>query len=112
MIDVIFQLVLFLLVSSSFQIKPAITLDLSKSSTAIGTEENGIVVSISADDSIFLNGEAISFASLEENLSKFDSRSPVTVAADSFAKSGSVIAVFDLLRKGGFTEVNLRTHGQ
>lgn len=110
-LDVVFQLVLFLLATSAFQMQPAITMSLPKSSTARGTDSGGVVISLTAEGALSLNGSAIAFGSLGNALSLLDPRRPVAVEADSSAANGTVVFIFDELRKAGFTEVHLRTRG-
>ncbi len=109
MIDIVFQLVLFLLVSSAFPTKPAIGISLAESSTAKGSEVFELVVSVDASGKIFMNGEEIEFDQLVPALGLFDSRYPVTVEADEKTTNGTIVKIFDKLSECGFSEVNLRT---
>ncbi len=109
MIDIVFQLVLYLLVASAFSTKPALNISLSESSTAKGSETFELVVYVDAAGKILLNGEEVSFEQLSPALNLFDSRYPVTVEADEGTANGTVIKIFDKLTERGFSEVNLRT---
>ena len=53
MIDIVFQLILFFLVSTTFAILPGIKLNLPTSRTSEGTSVQGITISASADGSLF-----------------------------------------------------------
>lgn len=109
MIDVVFQLVLFLLVSSTFSIKPALNLNLPKSETSRGSNEFELIISVTSDEKLFMNGEEILFEMLPQALAVFDSTYPITLEADESVSHGKVIQIFDELSKRGFSEVNLRT---
>lgn len=109
MIDIVFQLVLYLLVASAFSTKPALNISLAESSTAKGSETFELVVYVDAAGKILLNGEEVSFEHLSPALNLFDSRYPVTVEADEGTANGTVIKIFDKLTERGFSEVNLRT---
>ena len=109
MIDIVFQLVLYLLVASAFSTKPALNISLSESSTAKGSETFELVVYVDVAGKILLNGEEVSFEQLSPALNLFDSRYPVTVEADEGTANGTVIKIFDKLTERGFSEVNLRT---
>lgn len=109
MIDIVFQLVLFLLVSTTFSVKPAINLNLPKSETAQGTENYELIISVSANGEFFFNKEKISENHLALALDVFDSKYPVAIEADDSVPNGTIVKIFDELGKKGFTEVYLRT---
>nr|MBP3281445.1 biopolymer transporter ExbD [Treponema sp.] len=109
MIDIVFQLVLYLLVSATFPTKPALDISLAESSTSKGSETFELVVYVDAAGKISLNGEDVSMEQLVPALNIFDSRYPVTVEADEKTTNGTIVKIFDKLAGRGFSEVNLRT---
>ena len=115
MIDVVFQLILFFLVSTTFAILPAINVNLPESSTAQGAEIAGITITMQSNGKMWFNDEQVSFSSLGKKLASFDTEGkkkeeyPVTLEADENVTNGSVVKVFDVLRSQGFVSVNLRT---
>lgn len=115
MIDVVFQLILFFLVSTTFAILPGINVNLPTSSTAKGASSAGITITASSDGRLYFNEKNVSYDTLDEMLSTFDTEStpkeeyPVTLEADSDVKNGEIVQIFDVIRKNGFSAVNLRT---
>ena len=115
MLDVIFQLILFFLVSTTFAKLPGITVNLPKSSTSQGTDVAGITISVSSEGKMYFNDDECTLDTLGEFLEKFDvgdlpkDTYPVTVAADEEVKSKVFVGIFDVLRKNGFSAVSLRT---
>lgn len=115
MIDVVFQLILFFLVSTTFAILPAINVNLPESSTAQGAEIAGITITMQSNGKMWFNDEQVSFSTLGKKLASFDTEGkkkeeyPVTLEADENVTNGSVVKVFDVLRSQGFVNVNLRT---
>ena len=115
MIDVVFQLILFFLVSTTFAVLPAISVNLPESETAISEPIAGITITASASGKLWFNDEAVTLQSLSQKLAKFDTEGkkreeyPVTLEADSKVTNGSIVKIFDILRKNGFVAVNLRT---
>ncbi|MBQ7538570.1 MAG: biopolymer transporter ExbD [Treponema sp.] len=115
MIDVVFQLILFFLVSTTFAILPAINVNLPESSTAQGSEIAGITITMQSNGKMWLNDEQVSFSTLGKKLASFDTGGkkkeeyPVTLEADENVTNGSIVKVFDVLRSQGFVSVNLRT---
>ena len=115
MIDVVFQLILFFLVSTTFAILPAINVNLPESETAQGAEIAGITITMQSNGKMWFNDEQVSFSTLGKKLASFDTEGkkkeeyPVTLEADENVTNGSVVKVFDVLRSQGFVSVNLRT---
>ena len=115
MIDIVFQLILFFLVSTTFALLPGITVQLPESSTAEGGETRGLIITLSADGGIWFNDEAVTLEELHQELLAFDTESvpreqyPIQLEADALVTNGTIVQLFDLLRKNGFSAVNLRT---
>lgn len=115
MIDIVFQLILFFLVSTTFAILPGIKVNLPESSTAKGESKAGITITAKASGIMYFNDRQVTFETLDECLEKFDteekprSEYPVTLEADSEVTNGTIVTVLDVLRKNGFSAVNLRT---
>ena len=115
MIDVVFKLILFFLVSTTFAILPAINVNLPESSTAQGADVAGITITMQSNGKMWFNDEQVSFSTLGKKLAAFDTEGkkkeeyPVTLEADENVTNGSIVKVFDVLRTEGFVSVNLRT---
>ena len=60
MLDVIFQLILFFLVSTTFNLFPAINVNLPKSSTSSEAESSGITISVEENGKLWFNDEKAS----------------------------------------------------
>lgn len=115
MIDVVFQLILFFLVSTTFAVLPAISVSLPQSETAQAESVAGITITAGSKGELFLNGESVTLKTLDERLASFDTEGrkreeyPVTLEADEDVTNGTTVRIFDVLRKNGFVSVNLRT---
>lgn len=114
MIDVVFQLILFFLVSTTFAILPGITLQLPTSSTAEPTAMTRLVIVVVNRDEIYLNKDRFTLTELEERLSKLSEAEraeikSVTLEADRSISYGLTISVLDVLRRSGFRGINLHT---
>lgn len=115
MLDVVFQLILFFLVSTTFAVLPGLKLTLPESTTAESTSNLGITISADKNGGIWFNDKAVSFDTLETELASFDTKKikrkdfPVTIEADADVKNGTIVRLFDAVRKGGFSVVSLRT---
>lgn len=115
MIDVVFQLILFFLVSTTFAVLPAISVKLPDSETAVSEEVSSITVTVTAGQKIYFNDREVSLKTLDKALSKYDTAGktkeeiPVNIEADEKVPNGVIVKIFDVLRKNGFIAVNLRT---
>ena len=114
MIDVVFQLVVFFMVSSTFILTPGISLTLPESSTAEPVVMGKLVVTIVTEEEIYLNKEEYSLSALDsalEGLKEQEGREKirtVVVEADRSVSYSLMVKVLDTLRRGGFDGVNLR----
>ncbi len=115
MLDVIFQLILFFLVSTTFSTLPGIQLNLPLSTTAQGTDASGITITVDENEVIYFNEQKIPLENLKDALLLVDTGKiekenyPVTLNADAKVTNGSIVKIFDELRKAGFSSVSLRT---
>ncbi|QQO09031.1 ExbD/TolR family protein [Breznakiella homolactica] len=114
MIDVVFQLILFFLVSTTFAILPGITLQLPESSTAEPTAMTRLAVVVVSRDEVYLNKDRMRLEDLEAALSGISAAEraeikTITLEADRSVSYGLTIEVLDILRKSGFRGINLHT---
>ncbi len=114
MIDVVFQLILFFLVSTTFAVLPGIGLELPGSTTAEGTRTNGVTITVSRAGEVYVNNAEVPPDGLDAALEALAvdvprETVPVSLEADDEATNGMIVRVLDSLRRTGFTGVNLRT---
>ena len=115
MIDIVFQLILFFLVSTTFAILPGIKLKLPSSHTSEGTSYQGITITADADGLLFFNEKEVTMESLGGELAAFDTGDvkknefPVSLEADSEVTNGTIVGIFDVIRESGYAVINLRT---
>jgi biopolymer transport protein ExbD len=114
MIDVVFQLVIFFMVSSTFKITPAIGLTLPDSATAVPTEMTRLIVAVHSHDLIYLNEQQLDMNDLASAFSGKDGVAPesvesIIVEVDEGASSQILVYVLDVLRMNGINAVALRT---
>ncbi|MBO6177255.1 MAG: biopolymer transporter ExbD [Treponema sp.] len=115
MLDVIFQLILFFLVSTTFANLPGITLNLTESTTSQGTDISGVNITVEENGTIWFNETESSMELLQTQLSQVELGSftkdtyPVSIQADEKVTNGTIVKIFDAIRINGFTSVSLRT---
>jgi len=104
MADIIFLLLIFFLLSSSFIIQTGIKVDLPRVTQVQSETEKDIVVTITADESLYLDGIKIPWANLRERLESRLSASrskTVIVKGDEAIRLGRVVQVMDIARQLG-----------
>lgn len=114
MIDVVFQLVVFFMVSSTFAIAPGISLTLPDSSTAESVEVTRLIVSVVSEDEVYLNETRYDLAGMRQALAKMDEEerneiTTVVLDGDEEVSYSLMVEVLDVLRESGFKGVGLRT---
>ena len=115
MIDIVFQLILFFLVSTTFAVLPGIKLNLPQSHTSESTSVQGITITADADGLLFFNEKEVSADDLKKELTLYDTGAlkkeefPVSLEADSEVTNGTIVKIFDIIRESGYSVINLRT---
>jgi biopolymer transport protein ExbD len=112
MIDVVFLLIIFFMVSTvfvDFSRKMDINLPTSKSS-AIDESTKTLEVEMSKDKKIFLAGKSLTLLGLETTLAKMefkDKKPSAIIRADKSLPYGDVIQVMGLLQKKGIPDISV-----
>ena len=116
MVDVVFQLVVFFLVSTTFIVTPGIGLVFPSSSTAQPVAVTRLVVTVVSSEEIYLNQERMNIPDLSAKLGGFkrnddDAGSERTVLLEAAEETPYrlMVEVLDVLRKNGYRGVNLKT---
>lgn len=115
MLDVVFQLIIFFLVSTTFAVLPGINLNLPESTTAESTSNLGITITADKNGRLWFNDEQVTFKTLGDKLVNFDTKKtkktefPVTIEADDLVTNGTIVKLFDVIRQSGYAFINLRT---
>jgi biopolymer transport protein ExbD len=117
MIDVVFQLVVFFMVSSTFIMTPGIALDLPESSSSEPVVINRVVVTVVSNDQLYLNRDRVSFEELGELLAELDTQDErlegearsAIIEANSEVSYATIVSVLDVMRRHGYRGIALRT---
>ncbi len=116
LIDIIFQLVLFFMVSTTFVTTPGIQVDLPRSSSdTILRERNDLNVWMTDEGSVFLNDTALSWDALGAAFraaSKDDPQTLVILKADTNIDHGRVVGIMDLARREGLFNLAIATEAR
>jgi biopolymer transport protein ExbD/biopolymer transport protein TolR len=120
MVDVVFLLLIFFMISTTFVETPGISIQLPKSTaTASPGKEDSIRVSVAADGALFLHTrnspkpEPLTLAELKTLLKHYDEEEAGQMTffllADENSRHGEVVRVMDLARDAGFKKLVIGT---
>jgi biopolymer transport protein ExbD len=113
MIDVVFQLVLFFMVSTQFVQHPGIQVDLPRSSAqTVLAEANQLTIWMTSEGAVYVDQVPVSTKELRALLqqkARSDSKATVVLKADSGVSHGRVVSVMDLAHGLGLTNLAIAT---
>lgn len=112
LVDVVFLLLLFFALTLHFSPEEAISVDLPTSSSAEKQPETEIILTVSPEGALRLNGEEIPSEFLETELISLrmaDDKRAVQVRADQQLEVGRLVAIIDAIRNAGFQHFDLMT---
>ena len=112
MIDIIFLLLIFFVLSSSFVLQPAIQIKLPKTLTSQLPVRKEIVVIIARDNRVFINNKLTKYTDIFAQFQKESRIQPngtVVIRADRDASHGFVVKVMDVVKQAGFPNLAIAT---
>lgn len=112
LIDVLFLLLIFFMISTTFLSQPAIKLELPEAKNAETVRQSPLVVYVDPQGRVYLNDEPIEPALLGEALRMKltgDLEKSVVVRADSRVSHGSVIHILDIIKGAGVRKLVFST---
>ena len=115
LIDVLFLLLIFFMISTTFLSKPAIKLELPKAQNADEVRQEPVVVYVDKDGNLFLNDEPLDAgllaAALKDKLLESDEKA-VILKADSRVTHGDVVEIMDIVKGAGARRLVVSTQPQ
>ncbi len=113
MVDVVFLLLIFFMISTSFVDSSAIGINLPQASTGTAEgEEAEVKVYLEENGAIHFNEREVNMAELTRLLNNYSGNAAQTsfkLLADKEVKHGRVIFVIDLARQNGFAKLAIAT---
>ena len=113
LIDIIFQLVLFFMVSTTFVTSPGIEVDLPRSSSdTILRDRDDINLWVTTDGAVYIEDAPVDWSMLRGALQRAATSNPSTliiIKADRDVEHGRVVAVMDLARSLGLNRLAIAT---
>jgi biopolymer transport protein ExbD len=113
LIDVVFLLLIFFMLTTTFvNLENRVKVNLPSGDFTAAESSENIIVTITENNTIYLNGKLIDPLKLTESVAveiKEESEKIVILEADKNVLHGKVIRVMDLLKKGGAEKIAIAT---
>lgn len=107
MIDVVFLLLIFFMVSTTFIVRPGLNLDLPESQSQSDVNPDHWVVSVSPEGNYYLNQDPVDLNSLNSKLQS--DPKPVIVRADRSVPHGVIVDVLDTVQLTDIENITIST---
>lgn len=113
MVDVVFLLLIFFMISTTFVESPGISIKLPESSSqTVDREPKEIKIYLSREGDIYHRDQKISLDGFRSLLAEYQSdaeRTTVLLLADQESRHGKVVTLMDLARDAGFVKLAIAT---
>lgn len=111
LIDIVFQLLIFFMLTSNFVFQPGIRVELPRAITSEVISSENMVVTITGQDLLFLNEKPITINELIGKLKDASrEKKSLLLKADANASLGRVVEIWDLCRDLGIPQINIATN--
>ena len=113
LIDVLFILIIFFAVSSTFLEQPGIELKLPEAESSESYTTQKIILYIDKSNNLFLNDQLITINTMIEEMNKLgeiSAENSIVLKADKEVSHGEIIRIMDILRKNKYYKIVISTH--
>jgi biopolymer transport protein ExbD len=110
LIDMVFILLIFFIVTTSFVKETGVEVNRPSAKTAVKKERANILIAITANDEIRMDNRLIDRRAIRANVERMHAENPegsVIILADKEAKTGLLIEVMDQARLAGVANVSI-----
>lgn len=110
MLDIVFIMLIFFIVTTSFVKESGVTVNRPSAQTAEEKKGSNILVAIRANGEIWIDRRAIDVRAVRPNIERMKAENPegaVIIQADEFSAAGLVVKVMDQVRLAGITNISI-----
>ena len=108
LIDMVFILLIFFLVTASFTKESGIDVDRPTAQTTVRQEQASLIIGITKEGEIWIDNKQVDIRSIRAHIEQLHAQNPegtVIIMADKNALTGVTIAVLDQVRLSGVNNV-------
>jgi len=112
MADIVFLLLIFFMLTSSFVLEPGIDVDLPRAATAQDQIRQKHVLTITRERTLLLDQDVVSYSTLERVLKdtfEGEENRLLIIRADKSVPHGLVVRALDIARQAGVTQLAIAT---
>jgi biopolymer transport protein ExbD len=111
LIDIVFQLLIFFMLTSTFVMQPGIKISLPKAVTSEVIRFENIEILVTSESVTYLNGKVVTMQELNKLFKQAVKKNQtILIKADKRASLGKVVEIWDLARDSGITQINIATN--
>ncbi len=110
MLDVVFIMLIFFIVTSTFIKESGVEVNRPQADTATAQDKGNILIAVTADGQVWLDKQVVDVRSVRAHVERMRREQPegvVVVQADQDARTGLVVKVMDQARLAGVDDVVL-----
>ncbi|MET4000206.1 biopolymer transporter ExbD [Marinobacterium sp. MBR-109] len=112
MLDIVFIMLIFFIVSTSFVREAGVEIERPVSDTSEVQESQGVMLAITAQDEVWLDRQLVDIRMIRPTLERLKVEQPdlgVMIQADKDAKTGLLVQVMDQVKLSGVEQVAVAT---
>ena len=113
MIDVVFQLLIFFMVTAVFAITPGLDIKLPEAEEAQAPEKENLFIVVDQDGNMKLIHEQVTFGNLKEKLEGkrklLDNTTMIIIQGDERSTHGQIVNIMDIARQVGIVDQVIAT---
>ena len=111
LIDVVFLLLIFFMLTSNFVVQSGIKVHLPNAISSEVIRSENLVVTLTGHDLLFLNDQPVTINALTEKIREAAGENKtLLLKADTGASLGRVVEIWDLCRQFGVPQINIATN--
>ncbi len=110
MLDIVFIMLIFFIVTTSFVTESGVTVSRPSAQTAEEDKKGNIMVAIKPNGDIWIDKRAIDVRSVRANIERLKAESPesaVVIQADTDSRTGILVQVMDQVRLAGVSNISI-----
>jgi biopolymer transport protein ExbD len=110
LIDMVFIILIFFIVTSSFVKETGVQVQRPNAKTAIRQEQGNILIAVTEDGRVWLDGKPVDIRSLRRAVARLHAENPeasAVILADAGSRTGVVVQAMDQARLAGVQNVAL-----
>lgn len=115
MLDIVFIMLIFFIVTTSFTKESGVDVNRPTASTAVKSAHGNILIAITENDEIWIDKRKIDVRAVRANVERLHAENPqgaVIIQADKNSRNGMLVQVIDQTRLAGISNVSIAAEPQ